>query len=346
VIQLFNLEDNDSLYYYTYYPGGWGDSEFKTISLYVNNKLRWSSKVNMSSRYDGYAMSDYNKETGTLYFASQYAQANKYLQRLTLKNEYSYIDLGNTMDDFYTVKSSSNGNVLVNLGKRWQLYKEDLSKQSTRILETYANSTIVRDFLFLVNSGDVMIFDNNMAKIGEVSNTMLNSSGFLIDKNLDFFNLSSFGHALNITYDYTLTGYQCKVGGLSKFDFSNKIDFINVDQSDPQFLIDLTVNKPNESGGSGGGPVPDLVNEVYVQALKHYMVNDGFVILRSDSNTNQPQDFIQLFNLNGELIISRPWLNGETSTRVPMNALPHGFYILRIISQSDKKMIYRAKIIW
>jgi len=355
VIQLFNLGDNDSLYYYTYYPGGWGDSKFKTISLYVNNKLRWSSKVNMSSPYDdGYAMSDFNKETGTLYFASQYAQCDKYVQRLTLKNEYSYIELGNTMDDFYNVKSISNGNVLVNLGKRWQLYKEDLSKQSTRIVETYANSTIARDFIFLVNAGDILIFDKNMAKIGEVSNTMLNSSGFLIDKNLDFFNLSSFGHELNITYDYTLTGYQCKVGGLSKFELSKKINFENINPSDPQFLIDLTVNKPNESNGggssggsgSGGGTPPDLVNEVYVQAMRHYMVNDGFVILRSDYSTNQMPGSIQLYNLNGELIISKPWLNGETSSRITMNQLPHGFYILCVRSQSDKKMVYRAKIIW
>jgi len=75
-------------------------------------------------------------------------------------------------------------------------------------------------------------------------------------------------------------------------------------------------------------------------------VNDGFVVLESDSDTNQMPGYIQLYNLNGELIISRPLLKGEISTRIPMSHLPHGFYILRIISQSDKKMVYHAKIIW
>jgi hypothetical protein len=346
VIQFFQLEDNDSLYYYTFDPGPYGDDRFKTISLYVNNNLRWSHKVNMSSPYREYVISDYNKKTGTLYFITEWEQVYKYVQRLTLKNNYSYIDIGNTPDQFSAVKSFLNDNLIVNIGSRWQLYKEDLSKKSTIVLETYGKSTIVGNFLFIIKNGDIMIFDNNMKKIGEVTNSQFNSNVFLVDNNFDYFNLSSFGHSLPIEWASYMAGYQCKTGGLSAFKLSKQIDFVNIAPSDPQFLIDLTVHKPNDTGSGSDSPLPNAINEVYLQTISHYMANDELVILRSDSNSNHKSDIIQLYNLSGVQIISRPWLNGESSSRIQMNNLAHGFYILHIISQSDKKLIYHAKIIW
>lgn len=343
IIQMFELPKNDSIYYYTYDPGDWGGSKIKDIRLYVNHKLRWIRPVNMSSPYDGYKSSGYNKKTGCLYFASSWGRVDKYIQKLTLDNQYSYTTLDNTRDGFLQLKVLSNNNLLINNEWYWELIMEDLSHKSSKTLDFAGNIAIVNNYEFLIGEGRIMVFDNNFEKLGEMYHPTFvrfyTSSS--VSDNYNLYQTKIFGQSLPISWTPYMFGYRTYLGGLSQFQLKSKFNLGGNVTSNPNFSI--TNNVINFGYPVPPPPAqPTEKEELTIGSIKHYLSCNNLVISRSQLQ-NLPPCEVNLYDINGKKMVTTKWHEGAESISISLENFNEGLYLLQINSQNH--LTYRAKII-
>lgn len=317
IIQLFYLEDD--LVYYTYDPGISGKDSYSDIRLFINHDLQWTRNIDEYTHNEGLFDSDYNKNTGCLYFITENGIVDRYLHRLTIDNKYSLIDLGIEDNLVSYVRSFSNGNLVVKIGNRLELFSEDLSEKSSYPVESPAKPIIFNDYIFQINESGMSVYDNNLDLIGAALNqSIFNCTDYLISDDYSIYTIEFFDKLLYIPIGDNGIEYRTKMGILSKYALSDYINFRE--------------------------PTTGLESAGVFEGFIHYQADNEIIVIDRNVN-NHCNSTIKLIDMYGRVNLIHDWLSEEPSTRILISDLPKGVYVLIIYNNSGSKILYKAKVL-